>query len=108
MAPQYSYLSHYEDIAMITFGEKSRYLRRKNHLTQKQLGIAVGFSEKTADVWIAQYESNARAPREDLINKLAKVLSVPNEILTVPVLSESNEYSAALFWMNEMGEKFQS
>lgn len=92
-------------MTMITFGEKLRYLRRKNNLTQKQLGMAVGFSESTADVRIAQYESNARTPRKDLINELAKILSVSNEILTVPVLSESNEFSAAFFWMHELGEK---
>lgn len=48
---------------MITFGEKLRYLRRKNNLTQKELGMAVGFPENTADVRIAQYETNARMPR---------------------------------------------
>lgn len=90
---------------MITFGEKLRYLRRKNNLTQKQLGMAVGFSESTADVRIAQYETNARTPREELLKKLAQVLGVQKEILTVPVLTKPREFSAAFFWMNEMGER---
>lgn len=89
---------------MITFGEKLRYLRRKNNLTQKQLGMAVGFPENTADVRIAQYETNARTPREELLNKIAQVLGVQKEILTVPVLSKPKEFYAAFFWMNEMGE----
>lgn len=89
---------------MITFGEKLRYLRRKNNLTQKQLGIAVGFSESTADVRIAQYETNARMPREEQLRKLAQVLDVQKEILTVPVLSEPKEYAAACFWINELGK----
>ena len=89
---------------MITFGEKLRYLRRKNNLTQKQLDMAVGFPEKTADVRIAQYETNARTPREELLRKLAQVLGVQKEILTVPVLTKPREFSAAFFWMNEMGE----
>ena len=87
---------------MITFGEKLRYLRRKNNLTQKQLGIAVGFPENTADVRIAQYETNARVPREELLKKMAQVLGVQKEILTVPVLSKQKEFSAAFFWINEM------
>ena len=61
-------------MTMITFGEKLRYLRRKNNLTQKELGMAVGFPENTADVRIAQYETNARMPREELLRKLAQVL----------------------------------
>ena len=89
---------------MITFGEKLRYLRQKNNMTQKQLGIAVGFPENTADVRIAQYETNARMPREELLKKIAQVLGVQKEILTVPVLSKAKEFSAAFFWMNEMGE----
>ena len=89
---------------MIIFGEKLRYLRQKNNMTQKQLGIAVGFPENTADVRIAQYETNARMPREELLKKIAQVLGVQKEILTVPVLSKAKEFSAAFFWMNEMGE----
>ena len=89
---------------MITFGEKLQYLRQKNNMTQKQLGIAVGFPENTADVRIAQYETNARMPREELLKKIAQVLGVQKEILTVPVLSKAKEFSAAFFWMNEMGE----
>lgn len=94
-----------EDMTMITFGEKLRYLRRKNNLTQKQLGMAVGFPENTADVRIAQYESNARMPREELLKKLAQVLRVQKEILTVPVLTKPKEFSTAFFWMNEMGRE---
>ncbi len=39
---------------MITFGRKLKHLRQKNHLTQKELGIAMGFPENCADVRIAQ------------------------------------------------------
>lgn len=92
---------------MITFGEKLRYLRRKNNLTQKQLGMAVGFPENTADVRIAQYESNARMPKEELLNEFVRILGVHNEILTVPVLSEPNEFAVAFFWINEMKIKLQ-
>ena len=67
--------------------------------------MAVGFPENTADIRIAQYEANARIPREELLRKLAQVLGVQKEILTVPVLTKPKEFSAAFFWMNEMGEK---
>ena len=44
---------------MITFGRKLKHLRQKNHLTQKELGIALGFPEDSADIRIAQYEADA-------------------------------------------------
>ena len=34
-----------ENNTMITFGRKLKHLRQKNHLTQKELGMAVGFPE---------------------------------------------------------------
>ena len=52
---------------MITFGRKLKHLRQKNHLTQKELGMAVGFPDSCADVRIAQYESDVRMPKEDLM-----------------------------------------
>ena len=77
---------------MITFGRKLKHLRQKNHLTQKELGIALGFPEDSADVRIAQYEADTRKPRDEILVKMAKTLNVPLDILTVPVLSEPKEY----------------
>ena len=74
---------------MITFGRKLKHLRQKNHITQKELGIA-------------QYETDTRKPRDEILVKMAKTLNVPLDILTVPVLSEPKEYEAASFWMHEL------
>ena len=94
---------------MITFGRKLKHLRQKNHLTQKELGIAVGFPDSCADVRIAQYESDVRTPKEDvfelqdLMKLFASTLGVPVELFTVPVLSEPREYEAAEYWRYELG-----
>ena len=90
---------------MITFGRKLKHLRQKNHFTQKELGIAMGFPETCADVRIAQYESDVRTPKEDLLKLFASTLGVPMEILTIPVLSEPREYEAASFWMHELASE---
>ena len=64
---------------MITFGRKLKHLRQKNHLSQKELGMAVGFPDSCADVRIAQYESDVRTPKEDLMKLFASTLGVPVE-----------------------------
>ena len=87
---------------MITFGRKLKYLRQKNHLTQKELGIALGFPEDSADIGIAQYEADARKPRDEILAKMDKILGVRIDILRVPVLSEPREYEAVSFWMHEL------
>ena len=88
---------------MITFGRKLKHLRQKNHLTQKELGIAVGFSDSCADVRIAQYESDVRTPKEDLMKLFASTLGVPVELFTVPVLPEPRAFDAADYWKYVLG-----
>ena len=39
-------------------GDRIKRVRNFRGMTQKELGIAVGFDEKSADIRIAQYESN--------------------------------------------------
>lgn len=67
-------------------GEKIKKIRIKNCLTQKQLGILVGFPESNADIRIAQYESGTRVPKEELMEKIAEVLNVTIAELVVPEL----------------------
>lgn len=92
---------------MITFGRKLKYLRQKNHLTQKELGMAMGFPESCADVRIAQYETEVRTPKEDLMKLFAATLGVSMNLLTVTVLSEPREYEAASFWMHELASELE-
>ena len=48
---------------MSIMGDKIHRIRDFRGMTQKQLGMAVGFDEKSADVRIAQYESGTRTPK---------------------------------------------
>ena len=58
-------------------GKRIRSFRLKRGMTQRALGMAVGFPAKTADIRIAQYESGARTPKHDLLCILAQTLEVP-------------------------------
>ncbi len=53
-------------------------------MTQKYLGMALGFPEKSADVRLAQYETGTRTPKADLTAAMAKVLDVSPHALSVP------------------------
>jgi len=58
------------------FGTRLKQARKHRGLTQKELGMMVGFDEKTADVRIAQYESETRLPKEELRDKMAAALNI--------------------------------
>ncbi len=68
----------------MAIGERIRFIRNLRGMTQKWLGQAVGFPQKTADIRMAQYESGTRTPKEDLVNTLAGVLEVSPQTLSVP------------------------
>ena len=65
-------------------GERIRFIRKLRKLTQKQLGIAVGFPESSADVRMAQYETGTRTPKEDLTKAIANIFEVSPLALSVP------------------------
>ena len=62
----------------MAIGERIRFIRNLRGMTQKFLGLQVGFSERTADIRMAQYESGSRTPKADLVEQLADALNVPN------------------------------
>ena len=68
----------------MAIGERIRFFRNLKGYTQKGLGQLVGFSEKTADIRIAQYEAGTRTPKADMINTMAANLDVSPLALNVP------------------------
>lgn len=50
----------------------------------QQLGKVLGFLGKTSDVRMAQYESEARVPKHDLVKEMADIFDISTHALTVP------------------------
>ena len=60
----------------MAIGERIHFFRTLRGMTQKYLGVRLGFDEKSADVRIAQYESGTRSPKDNYIALLADTLGV--------------------------------
>ena len=60
----------------MTIGEKIKYIRIFRGMTQQQLGVAIGLSAKGADNRMAQYETNYRVPKKDMLEDIAEALDV--------------------------------
>lgn len=86
----------------MAIGERIRFFRNLKGMTQKYLGIQVGFPEKTADIRMAQYESGSRTPKADLTNTLAKVFEVSPQALTVPDIDTYNGLMHTLFTLEDL------
>ena len=68
----------------MAIGQRIRFFRNRKGMTQKQLGEVLGFLGKTSDVRMAQYESEARIPKHDLVKEMADIFDVSTHALTVP------------------------
>ena len=68
----------------MAIGERIHFLRTLRGMTQKYLGIEVGFPESSADVRLAQYETGTRTPKSEMVSVLAQKLGVSSRALTVP------------------------
>ena len=86
----------------MAIGERIRFFRNLKGMTQKYLGILVGFPEKTADIRMAQYESGTRTPKEDLTNTLAEVLEVSPLALSIPDIDSEQGLMHTLFALEDL------
>lgn len=68
----------------MAIGQRIKFFRNRKGFTQKQLGEMLGFHGKSSDVRMAQYESEARIPKQELIKEMAGLLEVDTKALTVP------------------------
>jgi len=86
----------------MAIGERIRFIRNLRGMTQKYLGQAVGFDEKTADVRMAQYESGTRTPKSDLTKSLAAVLEVSPHALEIPDIDSNVGLLHTLFAIEDL------
>ena len=83
-------------------GKRIRFIRQKRKMTMKYLGMAVGLPESSADIRIAQYESEMRTPKADLLRKIADELDVSPNVLAVPDLDSIAGVMHSLFIIEDL------
>ena len=86
----------------MAIGERIRFFRNKKGVTQKYLGQAMGFPERSADVRMAQYETGSRTPKADLTRTLASFFEVSTEALTVPDIDSDIGLMHTLFALEDI------
>ena len=86
----------------MAIGERIKRMRNFRNLTQKDLGIAIGFAPSTADVRIAQYETGKRTPKEKYVEDIATVLNIAPEALKVPDIENYYGVMQTLFTLEDL------
>lgn len=86
----------------MAIGERIHFFRTLRGMTQKYLGMSIGFDEKSADVRIAQYETGTRSPKDNYINSLSEILDVSPQALTVPDIESYDGLMHTLYALEDI------
>ena len=86
----------------MAIGQRIKFFRNRKGMTQKQLGEQLGFKGKTSDVRMAQYESEARVPKIDLVKQMSQIFDINTHALTVPDIDTHIGLMHTLFALEDM------
>lgn len=86
----------------MALGERINFFRRKNNMTMNYLGRLLGFTPKSADVRIAQYEKDQKTPKDDLIDQIAAVFKISPRALKVPDIDTYDGLMHTLFVLEDI------
>ncbi len=86
----------------MAIGERIHFFRIMRGMTQKYLGMLVGFPERSADVRLAQYETGSRKPKAELTAALAQALDVAPQALDIPDIDSQIGLIHTLFALEDI------
>ena len=85
----------------MAIGERIHFFRTMRGHDAEIPWHGAGFSEKSADVRLAQYENGSRTPKADVIAALAQVLDVSPKALAVPDIDSDIGLMHTLFTLED-------
>ncbi len=86
----------------MAIGERIHFFRIMRGMTQKYLGMLIGFPERSADVRLAQYETGSRKPKSELTAALAQALDVAPQALDIPDIDSQIGLMHTLFALEDI------
>lgn len=86
----------------MAFGKRIKFFRNRKGMKQKELGELLGFLGKTSDVRVAQYETEARTPKADLVKEMAQIFNVSPRAINVPNIDSYLGLMHTLFALEDM------
>ena len=86
----------------MAFGKRIKFFRNRKDMKQKELGELLGFLGKTSDVRVAQYETETRTPKADLVKEMAQIFGVSPRAINVPNIDSYLGLMHTLFALEDM------
>jgi len=84
-------------------GERLKRIREFRNITQKELGMALGYPPNSAAVRIAQYESCSVSPKKETATAISEILKCNYiNLYSGTDLGKAELFMLDLFWMEEL------
>lgn len=88
----------------MNIGKKIQRARKLRGMTLRMLGLELGFSYKTSEVRVAQYENSSRMPRAEMLEKIADILKInPKSLDPTPDFEDPEQVMQTFFDLEESG-----
>lgn len=94
-------IEKYKGCVPMTVGKRIKRIREFRKITQKELGLALGYPENSATVRIAQYEANTRIPKKETAIEIAKILQCNYVAIYDDDLDSVEQVMETLFWLDD-------
>ena len=82
---------------IVATGERIRFFQILRGMTQKYLGLMLGFPDNSANVRLAQYECEDQTPKSDLTAAMAEALDISPKAIAVPNINSMDWLMHTLF-----------
>lgn len=85
----------------MTLGSRIQKYRNLHNMSQKELGIKLGFSPSTAIVRVSQYESDKKCPKWEIRERIAEALDIDVSALYTETIQTNVDVVRKFFFMEE-------
>ena len=85
----------------MSVGERIRYFRKLNKMTQEELGLKLGYNKKSAGIRIFQYEMGRRVPKPETLKRFADIFGVSVHVFKTATIDNEMVLLHTLFALEE-------
>ena len=97
-----------KELKDLSQGSRIAFVRSFRGLTQAELGIRCGLKPESAGTRIAQYETNTRSPKQEMLEKIAKALDIYPKFLERYDFRDMNDAYYLRSWLDIVDKSFMN
>lgn len=99
---------NFKKLKDLSQGSRIAFIRNFRGLTQAELGIRCGLRPESAGTRIAQYETNTRCPKQEMLERIARTLDIYTRFIEPYDFQDMNDVYYLRSWMDIVDKSFMN